>query len=55
MTAALRCDTTAGVWTVAESGTEIELIIPAAHAYVASPRRSWFAEKFSGKSAQSNS
>jgi signal transduction histidine kinase len=43
------------VWTAAESGTEIELIIPAAHAYAASPRRSWFAEKFSGKSVQSKS
>jgi signal transduction histidine kinase/ligand-binding sensor domain-containing protein len=41
------------VWTAAESGTEIELIIPAAHAYAAaSSRRSWFAENFSGKSAQ---
>ena len=43
------------VWTAAESGTEIELIIPAAHAYAASPRRSWFADKFSGKSVQSKS
>jgi signal transduction histidine kinase len=43
------------VWTAAESGTEIELIIPAARAYAPSPRRSWFAEKFSGKSAQSKS
>jgi signal transduction histidine kinase len=41
------------VWTAAESGTEIELIIPATHAYAVSPRRSWFAEKLSGKSAQS--
>jgi signal transduction histidine kinase len=43
------------VWTAAQSGTEIELIIPAAHAYAASPRRSWFAEKFSWKSARSKS
>jgi signal transduction histidine kinase len=43
------------VWTAAESGTEIELIIPAAHAYAASPRRSWFAEKFSRKSVRSKS
>jgi signal transduction histidine kinase len=43
------------VWTAAESGTEIELVIPAAHAYAASPRRSWFAEKFSWKSARSKS
>jgi signal transduction histidine kinase/ligand-binding sensor domain-containing protein len=40
------------VWTAAESGTEIELIIPAARAYAASSRRSWFAEKFSVRSAQ---
>jgi signal transduction histidine kinase/ligand-binding sensor domain-containing protein len=43
------------VWTAAESGTEIELILPAARAYAASPRRSWLAEKFSGKSVQSKS
>jgi len=43
------------VWTAAESGTEIELILPGTHAYAASPRRSWFAEKFFGKSAQSKS
>jgi signal transduction histidine kinase len=43
------------VWTAAESGTEIELIIPAVRAYAASPRRFWFAEKFSGKNAQSKS
>jgi signal transduction histidine kinase/ligand-binding sensor domain-containing protein len=41
------------VWTAAESGTEIELIVPAARAYVASSRGSWFSEKFSRKSAQS--
>jgi signal transduction histidine kinase/ligand-binding sensor domain-containing protein len=41
------------VWTAAESGTEIELIIPAAYAYAAFPRRSWFAEKFSRKSVRS--
>jgi len=43
------------VWTAAESGTEIELILPAARAYAASPRRSWFAEKFSWKSVRSKS
>jgi signal transduction histidine kinase len=43
------------VWTAAQSGTEIELIIPAAHAYAAPPRRSWFAEKFFRKSARSKS
>ena len=41
------------VWTAAESGTEIELSIPATRAYAGSPRRSWFAEKFSRKSVQS--
>jgi signal transduction histidine kinase/ligand-binding sensor domain-containing protein len=43
------------VWTAAQSGTEIELILPAARAYAASPRRSWFAEKFSWKSVRSKS
>jgi signal transduction histidine kinase len=43
------------VWTAAESGTEIEFILPAARAYAASPRRSWLAEKFFGKSVQSKS
>jgi signal transduction histidine kinase len=43
------------VWTAAESGTEIELSIPAAHAYAAPARRSWFAEKFSWKSVRSKS
>ncbi len=38
------------VWTAPESGTEIELSIPASHVYTASPPswRSWFAEKVSG-------
>jgi len=40
------------VWTAPESGTEIELSIPAAHAYAGSPRRSWWVEKFSGTSVQ---
>ena len=43
------------VWTAAESGTEIELIIPAARAYAESRSRSWLAEKFSRKSVQSKS
>lgn len=43
------------VWTSPGSGTEIELIIPASHAYATSSRRSWFAEKLSGKSARSKS
>src|SRR5271170_7838199 len=43
------------VWTAAESGTEIELIIPAALAYVASPRGSWFSEMFFRKGAQRKS
>jgi signal transduction histidine kinase/ligand-binding sensor domain-containing protein len=42
------------VWTASESGTEIELIIPTARAYAASPR-SWFVEKFSGTSEESKS
>ena len=38
------------VWTAPDSGTEIELSIPASRAYAASPStwRSWFTEKFSG-------
>jgi signal transduction histidine kinase len=43
------------VWTATESGTEIELILPVARAYARSPRRSWFAEKFSWKSVRSKS
>jgi len=43
------------VWSAAESGTEIELIVPAARAYVASNRGSWFSERFTRKSAQSKS
>jgi signal transduction histidine kinase len=43
------------VWTAAESGTEIELIIPAAYANAASPRRSWFAGKFFRRSVRSKS
>ena len=43
------------VWTAAESGTEIELILSGARAYAAAPRRSWFAEKFSWKSVRSKS
>jgi len=34
------------IWSAPESGTEIELSISAPHVYAASPRRSWFAEKF---------
>jgi signal transduction histidine kinase len=37
------------VWSAPDSGTEIELSVPAAHAYAASPSRAWLAEKFSGK------
>jgi signal transduction histidine kinase len=43
------------VWTATGSGTEVELILPAARAYATSPRRSWFAEKFSWKSVRSKS
>jgi signal transduction histidine kinase len=37
------------VWSKLDSGTEIELTIPAAVAYATSPRRFWWSEKFSGK------
>jgi len=39
------------VWSQRDSGTEVELIIPAAHAYTASPGlpRSWLAERLFGK------
>jgi hypothetical protein len=39
------------VWTAPGSGTEIELNVPAVHAYTTSsaPWRSWFTEKFSLK------
>ncbi len=40
------------VWSDFDSGTEIELSIPAAAAYTTSPRRSWLVEKFSRKEAQ---
>jgi signal transduction histidine kinase/ligand-binding sensor domain-containing protein len=45
------------VWSAAHSGTEIELSIPAARAYVESPRsrRTWFGEKLAEKSTQSES
>jgi hypothetical protein len=42
------------VWTAPGSGTEIELSVPAVHAYSASaPWRSWFTEKFSGSARRS--
>jgi signal transduction histidine kinase len=43
------------VWTAPGSGTEIELSVPAAHAYAVSsaPWRLWFAEKFSGSARRS--
>jgi signal transduction histidine kinase len=39
------------VWSEVNSGTEVELSIPAANAYASADRRrrSWFAEKFAGK------
>jgi hypothetical protein len=39
------------VWSEVETGTEVELSIPAANAYVTPDgrRRSWLAEKFAGK------
>jgi ligand-binding sensor domain-containing protein/signal transduction histidine kinase len=41
------------VWSEPDSGTEVELIIPAARAYLTSParHRSWFFEKFAGRSS----
>jgi signal transduction histidine kinase len=43
------------VWSAPDSGTEIELSVPAVHAYSASsaPWRSWFTEKFSGSARRS--
>ena len=43
------------VWSAPDSGTEIELCIPAARAYAESlkSRRTWFGEKLAEKSAQS--
>jgi signal transduction histidine kinase/ligand-binding sensor domain-containing protein len=40
------------VWSELDSGTEVELSIPAARAYLTAPgrRRSWFFEKFAGRS-----
>ncbi len=42
------------VWSELDSGTELELRIPAPHAYEGSsvPRRSWLANKFSGKDTE---
>jgi signal transduction histidine kinase len=40
------------VRTATDSGTEIELIIPAARAYAGPPRRNWFSERFFRRSAQ---
>jgi signal transduction histidine kinase len=37
------------VWSELNSGTELELTIPAANAYAAAPRRSWWSQRFSGK------
>jgi len=43
------------VWTAPDSGTEIELSVPAVHAYVASsaPWHSWFTEKLAGGARRS--
>jgi signal transduction histidine kinase len=37
------------VWSELDSGTEVELSVPASIAYAASPRQSWLSEKFLGK------
>jgi len=44
------------VWSAPDSGTEIELSVPAVHAYPASsaPWRSWLTEKFSGSARRSS-
>ena len=39
------------VWSELDSGTEIDLTFPAAAAYSADPRRSWWFGTFSGKEA----
>jgi nitrate/nitrite-specific signal transduction histidine kinase len=36
------------IWSETDSGTEIELNIPASTAYATSHRRSWWSQKFSG-------
>jgi len=44
------------VWTAPDAGTEIELTIPAAHAYPeAAPGRSWLADRLSRKDTESDS
>jgi len=37
------------VWSELETGTEVELTIPAANAYAAAPRSSWWSQRFSRK------
>jgi nitrate/nitrite-specific signal transduction histidine kinase len=37
------------IWSQHDSGTEIELTIPASTAYATYPRRSWLSEKFPSK------
>jgi hypothetical protein len=41
------------VWSEHDSGTEVELSIPASIAYSASPRQSWLSEKFFRKGTDS--
>jgi len=45
------------IWTELDSGTELELKVPASHAYEPSPtrRRSWLSEKLFGKDTEMNS
>ena len=40
------------VWSDLDSGTEVELSIPAAAAYATSPSRSWLFGKSSGRASQ---
>ena len=37
------------VWSELKTGTEVELTVPAANAYAAAPRSSWWSQRFSGK------
>ena len=37
------------VWSELETGTEVDLTVPAANAYAAAPRSSWWSQRFSGK------
>jgi hypothetical protein len=42
------------IWSEVDSGTELELSIPASRAYTKSVRRFWFFEKLSKKDTNAN-